>query len=52
MPNLAAFSESDGTGKGISEIYAAAKQGLVLEDIQKIKKITNLPVIVKGFNLL
>ncbi|MCT1182694.1 lactate oxidase [Lactococcus lactis] len=48
MPNLAAFSESDGTGKGISEIYAAAKQGLVLEDIQKIKKITNLPVIVKG----
>ena len=25
MPNLAAFSESDGTGKGISEIYAAAK---------------------------
>lgn len=48
MPNLAAFSESDGTGKGIGEIYAAAKQGLVLEDIQKIKAITGLPVLVKG----
>ncbi len=49
MPNLAAFSESDGTEKGIFEIYASAKQGLVLEDIQKIKDFTNgLPVIVKG----
>ncbi|MFK4944610.1 MULTISPECIES: lactate oxidase [Lactococcus] len=48
MPNLAAFSESDGVGKGIFEIYAEAKQGLVLSDIQKIKNWTNLPVIVKG----
>ena len=48
MPNLAAFSESDGTGKGIFEIYAAAKQGLVLTDIKKIKELTGLPVIVKG----
>lgn len=48
MPNLAAFSESDGKGRGISEIYAAAKQGLVMEDIQKIKAFTHLPVIVKG----
>ncbi|GFH40621.1 lactate oxidase [Pseudolactococcus insecticola] len=48
MPNLAAFSESDGVGKGIGEIYAAAKQGLVLEDIKKIKDITGLPVLVKG----
>lgn len=48
MPNLAAYSNTDGAGKGISEIYAAAKQGLVPEDIQKIKKITNLPVFVKG----
>lgn len=48
MPNLAAYSNSDGAGKSISEIYAAAKQGLVPEDIQKIKQITNLPVFVKG----
>lgn len=52
MPNLAAYSDltgaGDGQGKGIGEIYAAAKQGLVLEDIQKIKDITGLPVFVKG----
>lgn len=52
MPNLAAYSEQsasgDGTGKGISEIYAAAKQGLVPADIKKIKDFTGLPVIVKG----
>ncbi|MFV0560093.1 MAG: lactate oxidase [Enterococcus sp.] len=52
MPNLAAYSEQsasgNGEGKGISEIYAAAKQGLVPEDIQKIKELTHLPVIVKG----
>ena len=29
MPNLAAYSSSDGAGKGISEIYAAAKQDFV-----------------------
>jgi isopentenyl diphosphate isomerase/L-lactate dehydrogenase-like FMN-dependent dehydrogenase len=52
MPNLAAFSEESGSGqgqgKGISEIYAAAKQGIVPEDIQKIKAMSGLPVIVKG----
>lgn len=52
MPNLAAFSEAsgagEGKGKGISEIYAAAKQAIVPEDIQKIKKMSGLPVIVKG----
>ncbi|GCF94006.1 L-lactate oxidase [Enterococcus florum] len=52
MPNLAAYSEqsnqSDGEGKGIAEIYAAAKQALVPEDIKKIKELTNLPVFVKG----
>lgn len=48
MPNLAAYSESDGVGKGISEIYAAAKQDFVPSDVMKIKKISGLPVIVKG----
>ncbi|MGG5332074.1 lactate oxidase [Enterococcus sp. AZ163] len=50
MPNLAAYSEKDaaGNGEGIAEIYAAAKQGLIPEDIKKIKDLTNLPVIVKG----
>ena len=48
MPNLAAYSNSDGAGKGISETYATAKQGIVPEDIQKIKEITHLPVIIKG----
>lgn len=52
MPNLAAYSDQtdsgDGQGKGISEIYAAAKQGLVLADIRKVKEWTHLPVIVKG----
>ena len=52
MPNLAAYSaksaSGDGEGKGIAEIYAAAKQGLVPEDIKKIKDLTSLPVFVKG----
>lgn len=48
MPNLAAYSASDGVGKGISEIYAAAKQGIVPSDIEAIKKISGIPVIVKG----
>ena len=48
MPNLAAFSNGDGEGKGISEIYAAAKQGIVPSDIQKIKDMCGLPVFVKG----
>ncbi|GEO47909.1 lactate oxidase [Companilactobacillus kimchii] len=48
MPNLAGYSAGDGEGKGISEIYASAKQGIVPTDIQKIKNMSGLPVIVKG----
>jgi L-lactate oxidase len=49
MPNLTAYSHSgDGKGQGISAIYAAAKQGIVPSDIQKIKQLAKLPVIVKG----
>lgn len=48
MKNLAAYSSASGVGKGISEIYAAAKQDLSLEDIGKVKDMTKLPVIVKG----
>lgn len=52
MPNLAAYSEQsvsgNGAGKGIAEIYAAAKQELTPADIRKIKELTNLPVLVKG----
>lgn len=48
MANLAAYSEGDGQGKGIFEIYAAAKQAIVPEDIGRIKDLSGLPVIVKG----
>lgn len=48
MQNLAAYSGGNGEGKGISEIYAAAKQDLSFEDIDKIKGMTHLPVFVKG----
>ena len=48
MPNLAAYSSSDGVGKGISEIYAAAKQDFVPEDVEKVKEMSGLPVLVKG----
>lgn len=48
MPNLAAYSASDGAGKGISEIYAAAKQDFTPADIGKIKEMSGLPVLVKG----
>jgi len=46
MPNLAGYSA--GEGKGISEIYAAAKQAICPTDIQKIKDMSGLPVLVKG----
>lgn len=48
MANLASYSEGDGQGKGIYEIYAAAKQAIVPDDIGHIKDISGLPVIVKG----
>ena len=48
MPNLAAYDNADGKGKGISEIYAAAKQDFVPSDIGKLKRLSGLPVIVKG----
>lgn len=44
MPSLAAYSDSDGVGKGISEIYAAAKQDFAPADIAKIKEMPGLPV--------
>ncbi|MFD1418497.1 lactate oxidase [Companilactobacillus keshanensis] len=48
MANLTKFSEGDGKGKGIGEIYAAAAQKIRPDDIQRIKDISGLPVIVKG----
>ncbi|HGN1329107.1 TPA: lactate oxidase [Proteus mirabilis] len=52
--NLEAFAKiSDdksktGKGSGISEIYAQAKQAFTPADIQYVKKMSGLPVIVKG----
>lgn len=37
-----------GKGAGISEIYAQAKQAFTPSDIQYVKKMSGLPVIVKG----
>lgn len=54
MPNLELFAEQndDGTktgkGSGITEIYAQAKQAFTPEDIGYVKRMTGLPVIVKG----
>ncbi|APX72745.1 lactate oxidase [Companilactobacillus allii] len=48
MANLTKFSEGDGKGKGIGEIYAAAAQKIGPDDIKRIKDIAGLPVIVKG----
>jgi isopentenyl diphosphate isomerase/L-lactate dehydrogenase-like FMN-dependent dehydrogenase len=48
MANLEKFSEGDGKGKGIGEIYAAAAQRIAPADVKHIKDITCLPVIVKG----
>ncbi|KRM92131.1 lactate oxidase [Liquorilactobacillus cacaonum] len=48
MANLAKFSEGDGKGKGIMEIYAAAAQKISPADVRRIAEYTKLPVIVKG----
>lgn len=48
MANLEKFSEGDGKGKGIGEIYAAAAQKISPADVKRIKDFTGLPVIVKG----
>ncbi|MCF1958277.1 lactate oxidase [Escherichia coli] len=52
--NLEAFAKitddksKTGKGAGISEIYAQAKQAFTPADIQYVKKMSGLPVIVKG----
>ena len=52
--NLEAFlaTQNDGTksgaGSGISEIFAQAKQNFTPQDITYVKKLSGLPVIVKG----
>ncbi|WP_461213997.1 lactate oxidase [Lacticaseibacillus sp. GG6-2] len=48
MANLEKFSEGDGKGKGIGEIYAAAAQKISEADLRRIAEYTKLPVIVKG----
>lgn len=48
MANLEQFASSDGTGQGISEIYAAAAQKIGPDDIQRIVDYVDVPVIVKG----
>lgn len=48
MANLTKFSEGDGKGKGIQEIYAAAAQKINADDVRRIAEYTHLPVIVKG----
>ncbi|MBF7119540.1 lactate oxidase [Pediococcus pentosaceus] len=48
MANLTKFSEGDGQGKGIEEIYASAAQNIRPEDVKRIADYTQLRVIVKG----
>jgi isopentenyl diphosphate isomerase/L-lactate dehydrogenase-like FMN-dependent dehydrogenase len=48
MANLTKFSEGDGKGKGIAEIYASAAQKIGPDDVKRIADYTDLPVIVKG----
>lgn len=48
MANLTKFSEGDGKGKGIGEIYASAAQKISEADVRRIAEYTDLPVIVKG----
>ncbi len=47
MGNLAKLAEAS-EGMGISEIYAAAAQRILPEDIRRIADYTHLPVFVKG----
>lgn len=48
MANLTKYSEGDGQGKGIAEIYASAAQKIGPDDVARIADYTDLPVIVKG----
>lgn len=48
MANLEQFSTRGSKGKGIAEIYAAAKQDITVKDIELIEEYAQLPVIVKG----
>lgn len=48
MANLASYSDGDGKGKGIAEIYASAAQKIGPDDVRRIKEYSGLPVIVKG----
>jgi len=48
MANLTKFSEGDGKGKGIADIYASAAQKIGPDDVRRIAEYTDLPVIVKG----
>lgn len=48
MPNLTQYSEGNGQGKGIAEIYASAAQKIGPKDVERIASYTDLPVIVKG----
>lgn len=47
MGNLAKLAEAS-QGLGISDIYAAAAQKILPEDVKRIADYTHLPVIVKG----
>lgn len=48
MANLAKFSEGDGKGKGIMQIYSEAAQRIGPDDVRRIAEYSRLPVIVKG----
>ncbi|MCD2255398.1 lactate oxidase [Agrilactobacillus fermenti] len=48
MANLSEYSDGDGKGKGIAEIYASAAQKISGKDVERIASYTDLPVIVKG----
>lgn len=48
MANLTAYSNGDGQGKGIAEIYTSAVQKTSPDDVSRIKEYSGLSVIVKG----